>query len=1618
MKHLLLPLLLAISACTLTTAQPFGNEWIDYSKTYYKFPIRELRFYRIMDTTLQRLGLGGIPAEHFQLWRDGQEVPVFTSVSSGTFPAGGFIEFPGTPNTGFADKDLFVNPDHQTHPERSFFNDTAWYFLTVNASGINKRYEALSNNPLLATHAADSFYWHTLNPLSTTTNTNLGFSRVIGNDFIRSSTWDMSESFASTFFASARLLQYNLTGLRAFMNGPEVRVNYAVGGNTSTSRNVRVRLNDAGFDTFPVPFFNLANRSFTLPMNSIINNTINFKFNSDNPISWENVTVNRMVLTYPRTFFHNTALPLPLRIQANNAGNFIKIAGIPTTGGIPAILYDLNNLHRISGTIKGDTNMYLLSPSGIERDILIGAGTSAGTSSGIRNISTITPVTFRNFALSENQGDYLIISHRFLRMGSEDQVEAYRQYRSSTTGGGYNAKIYDIDELADQFIYGGRKNPLAIRRFILYAMSNFSQTPKMVFLMGRGATYINFTLSSSSIKEFLNLVPSFGHPSSDNLLASKDNLRPVPELPIGRISALSPAEVKIYLEKVKEFEALQQKRPVLPSDNEWRKHIVHLIGGDDQYLADSILARYMRAFGTTISGPLVGAKVQQFSRPGNPNIAEDMKTITSRLSEGVGLITYFGHSSTSSIDFNLGSPKQFDNTNGKYSFFLANGCRAGNIFDLNFNRLNSPETSISENFILANKKGSVAFISNSDLGAINYQNLMTSEWYKAMAEGLYGKTIGEIQLEALSKAFDRTGSSDFINRCNLEQSILHADPALKLFTARLPDYATEASAIETNPARVYTESDTMALDVKFFNLGTYSSTDSVLLQLHREMPDGNRYELYRKKVLAGPIRDSISFSFGIKGLFEEGTNYIIATIDGDTQYNEQDEDNNIAVLPMNIERRYIQPVYPYDFSIINDVLPVLKASTSNPTEPEKAYTFQIDTTKLFNSPTLQEWQVISPGGILETTPPSNLISEQVYYWRVYPTAPVVPASSAVFSFNIHSGSTQTGFIQSHFYQKQSITGSMRLNEARDYEFAKRENTLFVSHGIFPISGTEDSHFSVTHNGLMKMASACLGRSIIFHVFDSLSFEPWRNVPTRFGSATSCAPLRDYNYEFRYAPLSARKTIMDFLDSIPNGNFVAARLVLDAPYDSALVRFWQNDTTTFGPGISLYHKLKNLGFRDIDSMNRYRTFFFFFKKGDTTSYSPYTQFSDGLFDRLNAGIFPKTPDTTGKMTSPWMGPAKTWDEARWLFTKHQTDSALGNIELKLWGRHKSGTRELLFTSFAADSAIDISGINAEDYPYIQYEMSASGYYGSKPAQLNYWRLYYEPFPDGALSRADSFYFYNDTLKPGLDTLRIALAFKNISKHTLSGTKARLFLLSASGSEIPLGTQDLRQLNPEDTAMIWLEQELALPAGTYSLRIAVNEAGNPTEENFFNNLAVVKFEVIDKPLPVKLLLFNAAKKDQDALLTWEARETNDLLYFAVEHSTSGADFKEIGRVNASQPNQQSFSFTHRQPGSGLQQYRLKMVEKSQQIAYSDIKKLNFNWSDKLKLVPNPFNQYFTVVPANPLKTWQLVVRDAAGKLVLTQKGSGQQKIDMGQFASGVYFAEWISENYRTSQTIVKQ
>jgi len=139
------------------TSQSFQNEWIDYTKPYYKFKVGPFGYdndgapiekgvVRINGTALAAAGLANVTAEQFQLWKDGKEVPIFISKSSGTLSSSDYIEFWGEIANGNTDTQLYNDSSFQLSTHWSLESDSAAYFLTVNPSGNNKRLQQINND--------------------------------------------------------------------------------------------------------------------------------------------------------------------------------------------------------------------------------------------------------------------------------------------------------------------------------------------------------------------------------------------------------------------------------------------------------------------------------------------------------------------------------------------------------------------------------------------------------------------------------------------------------------------------------------------------------------------------------------------------------------------------------------------------------------------------------------------------------------------------------------------------------------------------------------------------------------------------------------------------------------------------------------------------------------------------------------------------------------------------------------------------------------------------------------------------------------------------------------------------------------------------------------------------------------------------------------------------------------------------------------------------------------------------------------------------------------------------------------------------------------------------------
>ncbi len=82
-------LLLIVAGFVAATAQPYNNDWIKHSQTYYKIKVARDGLYRIPKSLLDGLGIGGTQVQNFELWRNGEKVPFYTPVSGGVLPGNG-----------------------------------------------------------------------------------------------------------------------------------------------------------------------------------------------------------------------------------------------------------------------------------------------------------------------------------------------------------------------------------------------------------------------------------------------------------------------------------------------------------------------------------------------------------------------------------------------------------------------------------------------------------------------------------------------------------------------------------------------------------------------------------------------------------------------------------------------------------------------------------------------------------------------------------------------------------------------------------------------------------------------------------------------------------------------------------------------------------------------------------------------------------------------------------------------------------------------------------------------------------------------------------------------------------------------------------------------------------------------------------------------------------------------------------------------------------------------------------------------------------------------------------------------------------------------------------------
>ena len=1443
-------------------AQPLNNEWIkDYSKPYYKFKVGTTGLYRIGVAALTNINLQNTPAEQFQLWRNGVQVPIYTTVATGLLGSNDYIEFWGMRNDGKPDKYLYRDANNQLSDRVSLQTDTAAFFLTVNsnptASNPNLHITDVANT-IPATPPAPTPYFIYTQHYDFEDHVNFGYAQSVG-EYVYSSAYDMGEFCSSPQITGANSLTIPVSNLNAAATGPAANLKAAFVATIYGNRSVQLGFNTDNTNVLLDTLYDLTPgvSSTSVPISTLVGNPNSLNIKVITKDAFDVVVCNYAQLTYPHTFNLGGQTSFSFSLPATSAGNFLQITNF-NAGTATPVLYDFTNgVRYTANTSIAGTLQFQLPASATTIDFVLVS--QDGVTGNISTVASFRQRTFTNYALSANQGDYLIISNKLLGLNNGGAVDAYRAYRSTPYNGStYNPKVYDIDELEDQFAYGIKKHPLSIKNFIRYASSVFAKKPAFVFFIGKGVMYDQYrTNQSSPFADRLNLVPTWGNPASDAMLAST-SLDPNPTIGFGRLSAVSEAEVNVYLSKVVEYEA-QQNVPQTLADRAWMKNIIHITGADDASLYP-ILRAYMNRYQNIITEPFYGGLVYNFDKTTTgPVTAVASTQLISLINNGVSLITYFGHGSNTVLDYaNINDPYAFNNK-GKYPMFLTNGCSVGNFFDYDTMRMGIINT-FSEKYIFAPNQGAIGVIGNSHFGLTNFLDTYSTGFYNSLSSSGYNKEVSNNMLAGIAAL--KSGGGGFSNygtRIHAEETLLEGDPAIKIYASAKPDYVVEQQNVVINPAILSVSNTQFTLKAYLYNIGKATNDTTVSVFIQRVYPNGKIDTLFNKRIANFNYKDSVVLTVPIVGSRDKGTNQIIVTINNDKAIDEISFSNNSVTSSFAIFDNGITPIYPYNYAIVNKPNIQLIASTANPISPLNSYVMDIDTSALFISP-LKTKTVSSIGGAISFDPGITLTDSTVYYWRVAQ----VPTSGAYIyttSSFVYLNGSSTGFNQSHLYQHlQSSFSRMYLDSfSRRWMYLPDSNNIVMQSAVYdPNNNNQDQDFQTFVNGFGGAQSACVGHSLIFNVYDPVTLLPFYNqaIPSTtdngheggfMSSATFCGKTgRQYNFEYQMLDIVGRRALKNFMDWIPSGYIVTARLNYDDP--TPFVDVWKTDSIADGANNTLYSHLQSVGFLDVDSFNRARTFVLIYKK-NTPTFKTRWLFSKGTADAIHLSVNLSASDTLGYVTSPEFGPSTSWKLLKWRGAP--LESKPGDVvNINVVGVDNVGNQTQLMSLDNTKQDIDITGIDAKKYPYLKLMMRNADSINLTPYQLRYWRLIGDMVPEGAMAPNVKFLFVDtinksntstDTFYVG-ETINLAVAFKNISDVVFRDSISVYMQVSDNNNSatiIPMGK--LKKLASGDTALIYATIDASKFVGNNTLYINVNPNNSQPEQYHFNNFMYKGFYV---------------------------------------------------------------------------------------------------------------------------------------------------------------------------------
>ena len=881
-KNLCLAIVLLFVVCGVNIAvaqRIYGNEWIEPGRNYLRIPVTQTGFYHITPQDLEKAGISpsSIYLPSLQLFRRGKELAI--EVKSTKSGALSYIGFYGQRNDGMLDTALYVPPAVIPHTYYSLYSDTSAYFLAwQNTDIVGKRISEAPSTPnsnLLNSHFAESILIY--NRFYAVGNFYPATSNFDNGSVL--STYDTGEGWTGDPVSNGSIF------IAAFTTNDAIRdkmtsaiAELTIVGRSAGNHQVDIMLQTEGGTSKKVTTLSIVNYdSKTLminlsPENLLADGSIKISIIPQNNTG--SVSLSLAKLTYPQKSSLTTNLNQKEFLFDSNAQ--------PVTWDIQGYndwrLYDISDVANVK-SIAANSGIVL---NGVKKLIAVQ-----------KPLSILPPRIVKFTDLKIPTTDYLIVSHSALRKlpDGSDPVTDYATYRNSTQGGNYNPLIINIDEVFDTFNYG-EPGPLGLRNMIAWFHKNTAL--RFVFLIGHGSDPQSVGRAANAW--LINMIPNAGWPGSDLALAM--NLEGsgtyIPLVPVGRLNASKAQQVRDYLDKVKKMEAQ-------PRAAAWRKNLLHLSGG--RSIAElSVFKEYVNSFENKIKSASLGASVTTISKKTDEAVEEF--PIYKNVNEGIGLITMFGHSSVDVTDIDIGYVSDDRRQYANEPFFpaiLVNGCASGSIFYSN--------SALSNDWILSPNRGAVLFLAHTFNGISANLKHYTDSFYDVLADSAFvSQPFGTIQKESIKRNLQRY--PNLLEGITAQQMVLHGDPAIRIFPAKLPDYTIQSGSVTfgTPSGKLLTAwSDSISVSLILENNGRFRKENYDLTIKRRKSSSS---EIVYRYTLPSP-QNSVKLNFKIPNSFPyAGTESWDFSIDPKGKLTEEDKTNNSYQIDYLMSEGGASPLLP------------------------------------------------------------------------------------------------------------------------------------------------------------------------------------------------------------------------------------------------------------------------------------------------------------------------------------------------------------------------------------------------------------------------------------------------------------------------------------------------------------------------------------------------------------------------------------------------------------------------------------------------------------------------------------------------------------------------------------